>query len=795
MSIISKNLSEYRRYMDELYKSYNESDEDIKVEESYYIKEGKQVGNLYHVCTLDALVNYIIPENKLEASGKYWNGLLKTDKAISFTRDSTFVVPTNTVFEAPLLFRFTIDGDKLSEHYKITPFNGNGVNPKIREKEEVVIGPITNFKSYIKEAIFDIKDLGKLKEQTKYISDIKKVIQYLGNIKCKRYTLPILNLDDFSINHKKSKDWVYNINSLEELIDYINDESEVSIDDIDTSDLLRKFITSGTFSKDDLEYIYNKNPKLFTTNIFDRIVRRNIVNIPLDILKFCISKDKDINLNMEDSNGITLFQYAFINNNVDLMGFLLKNNVDTSDFLKPFKRPCKIEILPKTIKVLADNNIKLEYAPVINNTLAKAIFSNNQECVSNIIRLGYKDYINDTLEIRYGESFIPICYACFLGKIDIIKSLLKFGANPNITDTQKSTPLIITTTHSFIKGAEIGDIFKICKLLLDNGASKTINSRNLNKSTAMVSICRLNSKYVFNIVKLFLENGASKSVNMKDNNNDTPLSLACKFDNIRLVKLLLDNGADTSINVTNKDGDTPILIASKKGYKTILKLLITYEPDLHVTNKSGENLLLNLCKTNNSELAKIVINNGADVNVKSESGFTPLQYACDNNNLTLVRLLIQKGANVNDVRLSRIQNVTILKLLFKNGYNADSENAKIALRSAVEGKVVPIIKVLLENKVNPNIKNYLGTLLANVCGHAPDIEIAKLLIEHGADVNSKDKNGYTPLHLACANNNVEIVKLLLDNGAIKSLPTNKNKLPDYITRNEEIKNLILSYYN
>lgn len=123
----------------------------VKLVKKGLIQEAKQVGNLYHVCTLDAFVNYIIPDNELRASGKYYNQLLDTKEAISFTRDPLFVVPTETVMNSGILFQFVIDGNKLSEKYKVIPYNGNRGNPRYREKEEVVVGPIKNFKSYIKK--------------------------------------------------------------------------------------------------------------------------------------------------------------------------------------------------------------------------------------------------------------------------------------------------------------------------------------------------------------------------------------------------------------------------------------------------------------------------------------------------------------------------------------------------------------------------------------------------------------------------------------------------------------------
>ena len=38
-----------------------------------YTKESKQVGNLYHVTTLEGVANYIAPNDTLSGSGKYMN--------------------------------------------------------------------------------------------------------------------------------------------------------------------------------------------------------------------------------------------------------------------------------------------------------------------------------------------------------------------------------------------------------------------------------------------------------------------------------------------------------------------------------------------------------------------------------------------------------------------------------------------------------------------------------------------------------------------------------------------------
>lgn len=134
------------------------------------ICEAKQVGTLYHICTLDAYLKYILPTDTLQSSGKYMNYLYGGTDNVSFTRDKYFVVQTKTIRESNILVRLVIDGDLLSERFKIRPYNDFVYSqfgeyypyddkPKLREMEEVVKGPIKNISKYIKEVQFDINNL------------------------------------------------------------------------------------------------------------------------------------------------------------------------------------------------------------------------------------------------------------------------------------------------------------------------------------------------------------------------------------------------------------------------------------------------------------------------------------------------------------------------------------------------------------------------------------------------------------------------------------------------------------
>jgi hypothetical protein len=115
-----------------------------------YFLESKQVGVLYHYTSIDNAM-HIIKENILRRSGSW----------ISFTRDKHFHNFTERDIEVSGLdCCFVVDGDKLSENYKIQPFNyfwKNGTGPEghyfhsgmYDEREERVHKDIENFKQYV----------------------------------------------------------------------------------------------------------------------------------------------------------------------------------------------------------------------------------------------------------------------------------------------------------------------------------------------------------------------------------------------------------------------------------------------------------------------------------------------------------------------------------------------------------------------------------------------------------------------------------------------------------------------
>lgn len=111
------------------------------------IVERKQVGNLYHVCSTDALV-YNLKNNSI-TPGRASN-TRKGKKVISLTRNKNYIVDTIS-FEDIVFFQIVLDGDKISDSHRIEPYADTMYrDPEEQEQEEIVYGNINNLDTVLK---------------------------------------------------------------------------------------------------------------------------------------------------------------------------------------------------------------------------------------------------------------------------------------------------------------------------------------------------------------------------------------------------------------------------------------------------------------------------------------------------------------------------------------------------------------------------------------------------------------------------------------------------------------------
>ena len=100
------------------------------------LREAKNIGNLYHSTSGENLIS-ILKSNSLKVGQEANYGMTFTDQ-LSFTRDKNY---------RPGDYTIEVDGNKLSNNYKITPFTYDYTERG--QAEEIVKQSINDFSKYI----------------------------------------------------------------------------------------------------------------------------------------------------------------------------------------------------------------------------------------------------------------------------------------------------------------------------------------------------------------------------------------------------------------------------------------------------------------------------------------------------------------------------------------------------------------------------------------------------------------------------------------------------------------------
>ncbi len=255
----------------------------------------------------------------------------------------------------------------------------------------------------------------------------------------------------------------------------------------------------------------------------------------------------------------------------------------------------------------------------------------------------------NSLEIKDNNGRIPLHYAAYSGRLDIVKYFIdEEKIDVNIKDNGYWTPL---------HWASWGGHLDIAKYLVDKRAN--INAKGKGSKIPLnVAIDQKHNdvvKYLeqaqldlnkelliaakggdLNKVIDLISKGAN--VNVKDNNDDTPLHLAVGY--LDVVKYLISKGAN--INAKCKAGKTTLDIATYQKRGDVVEYLkqtqLDLDKELLIAVKSGD-------------LNKVIglFNRGANINAENEYGKKPIHIAAESDHKNIIEFLLSKeGVGVND---------------------------------------------------------------------------------------------------------------------------------------------------
>jgi len=185
-----------------------------------------------------------------------------------------------------------------------------------------------------------------------------------------------------------------------------------------------------------------------------------------------------------------------------------------------------------------------------------------------------------------------------------------------------------------------------------------------------------------------------------------------------------------------------------------LKALLDSGVDVNMIISSGDSLLMTACSYSNSEMVKLLLTYNPNINYQDEYGNNALNLAIDNmwHYKEMIPLLLEAGADPNSkagAGRTAQKNSTALSKIISLTLNNKSEEE------------YQIVEMFLSHGADPNIAHKTAGITPLIQAvFKADVRLVKLFLEHGADLDLKDNQGRTALDIAKKKNFPEVIDLL-----------------------------------
>jgi ankyrin repeat protein len=331
-----------------------------------------------------------------------------------------------------------------------------------------------------------------------------------------------------------------------------------------------------------------------------------------------------------------------------------------------------------------------------------------------------------SVHIRDKGGYSALFYAARGGEYEIVSLLLKKGLPISDRGKYKDSAYVFS-----IKGNRRSDIIR---LLLKHGANPKITNHSGYNLLLLAA-----SDGDTGLIRELLKRGLPVDMTSKKRKT-TPLIAACEKGHYQAAVVLLEAGAN--VNAQDFIKETPLIKATEKGHIKIIGLLIDRGADLEIESGGRGPALLH---ARNADTVSYLLSRGADINVESTFGNALYSFVSQPE---IIQLLIDKGLDVR--KKSRRYKDTVLlraagrggegtaktlEILLAHGARVDEtdEKGNTALhRSAESGRVLNI-EILIKYKADINRMNKYGITPLMLAAVNRKHEAVRLLLKKGAD--------------------------------------------------------------
>ncbi len=503
----------------------------------------------------------------------------------------------------------------------------------------------------------------------------------------------------------------------------------------------------------------------------------------------------------------------------------VKDDAECEEIRFPFEAryalPQCFEGDTKTVRALlkkgADPNLQNKFG---QTSLHVAVGSGVVANVEALVRTRRVDF-----SLRDDNGHTALWIAAAHGAKELVRVMLRHGADPNVTNAGGETPL-----HA------AGNV-EIARLLVKKGAK--LNAKNELGETPLIdaagesdSTCEPGSAVATWLVR------AGASAKARDSRGSTALHQAAWTGNAQLVKLLLAKGVKA--NDRDEDGLTPLhwfalgahsCLPVREDYGRTVKTLLKAGARWDDVDAQGRTPLANAVSRNESFVIQLFLELGAPPPEKGPRGASALHLAAYRDSAWSAQRLLKAGS-VLDARdvdgrtplhwAAAHGAAKIASFLVKQGAALDAEDASgrtpldwaelacedetrqvlLAAGAKAKQKETPpcpsppayeidprmeraarapqadVIANLVRVEIPLEVRDAKGrTPLHVVAGYSFLREELELLLARQPDANARDLDGRTPLHVAAADARMDVASRLVDAGADVNAQDRRGRTP------------------
>ncbi|XP_065333887.1 ankyrin-3-like isoform X2 [Cloeon dipterum] len=444
-------------------------------------------------------------------------------------------------------------------------------------------------------------------------------------------------------------------------------------------------------------------------------------------------------------------------------------------------------------KLLIDSGVDIKASNILGqNALQVACIAGNLGVVQY---LAEQKIFNIEEKSRFKRNLLH--YSVRSNRLDLLEYIYEKGISINDRNLSGNTPLLTAAATGSLE---------VFKFFIEKGAD--LKATNSDEFDALF----LAAKYGNLDVVKYLLNLGKFDVNRKTSKGHYPLLLASVNDNLKVIECLLEAGAD--INLRGVHGFTPCLAAALHANVETLKLLVERGADLHVVDNMLADPFQIACDSDDIDKIKYLVSIGKyDLKRRNVNEKTAWIKSSRHESLEVKKFLIELGANIHDTdkfnlggmvlaaQFSTPENCQFMldiglgfDVLTKDGgnalhqtcvsgnlatakfilglkclnVNATMKSGKTALMIAAGRGHLELVKLLLENGADINIRNDYGSLAFHAAAATGDLKTVEYLLsisETGSLLEDRNKRGETPLILSCRNIYTKVFRYLLNAGA------------------------------